>query len=110
MAGSRTERDRVAVDEPLEIRIGGRAVAVTRRTPGHDEELAISFCLSEGCGPRTPRISLRRKTALPVLERRLADGSLALHDALGELDTTRVAVDSVLLANVNTPDELRRLR
>ena len=42
-----TERDRVAVEEPLEIRIGGRAIAVTMRTPGHDEELAIGFCVSE---------------------------------------------------------------
>ena len=40
--------DRVAVEEPLEIRINGRPVAVTMRTPGHDEELALGFCLSEG--------------------------------------------------------------
>jgi FdhD protein len=45
------ERDRVAVEEPLEIRIGGRPVAVTMRTPGHDEELALGFCLSEGLEP-----------------------------------------------------------
>src|SRR3954449_3945556 len=45
-------RDQVAVEEPLEIRIGGRAVAVTMRTPGHDEELALGFCLSEGLRPR----------------------------------------------------------
>src|SRR5919204_5207637 len=44
-------RDRVAVEEPLEIRIGGRPVAVTMRTPGHDEELALGFCLSEGLRP-----------------------------------------------------------
>jgi FdhD protein len=50
------ERDRVAVEEPLEIRIGGRPVAVTMRTPGHDEELAIGFCLSEGLRPRGARV------------------------------------------------------
>jgi FdhD protein len=44
-------RDQVAVEEPLEIRIGGRPVAVTMRTPGHDEELALGFCLSEGLRP-----------------------------------------------------------
>src|SRR5207244_158766 len=44
----REERDQVAVEEPLEIRIGGRPVAVTMRTPGHDEELALGFCLTEG--------------------------------------------------------------
>src|SRR5216683_4995155 len=51
LPGGRAERDRVAVEEPLEIRIGGRPVAVTMRTPGHDEELALGFCLSEGLRP-----------------------------------------------------------
>src|SRR5205823_2300382 len=46
-----TDRDVVAVEEPLEIRIGGEPVAVTMRTPGHDEELALGFCLSEGLAP-----------------------------------------------------------
>src|SRR5919197_5886835 len=45
------QRDAVAVEEPLEIRIGGEPVAVTMRTPGHDEELALGFCLSEGLAP-----------------------------------------------------------
>jgi FdhD protein len=48
--------DRLAVEEPLEIRIGGRAVAVTMRTPGHDEELALGFCLSEGIDARAARV------------------------------------------------------
>lgn len=43
--------DLVAVEEPLEIRIGRRPVAVTMRTPGHDEELALGFCISEGLAP-----------------------------------------------------------
>src|SRR5438876_11770857 len=43
--------DLVAVEEPLELRIGGEPVAVTMRTPGHDEELALGFCLSEGLSP-----------------------------------------------------------
>src|SRR5881394_785670 len=47
------ERDQVAVEEPLEIRIGGLPVAVTMRTPGHDEELALGFCISEGLAPRS---------------------------------------------------------
>lgn len=51
-----TERDRVAVEEPLEIRIGGQPVAVTMRTPGHDEELALGFCLSEGLRPSGARL------------------------------------------------------
>jgi FdhD protein len=51
-----SERDQVAVEEPLEIRIAGRPVAVTMRTPGHDEELALGFCLSEGLRPREARL------------------------------------------------------
>lgn len=46
--------DEVAVEEPLEIRVAGRAVAVTMRTPGDDEELALGFLHGEGLidGPR----------------------------------------------------------
>lgn len=40
--------DEVAVEEPLEIRVDGRPLAVTMRTPGHDEELALGFLLGEG--------------------------------------------------------------
>ena len=39
--------DQLAVEEPLEIRLGGKSVAVTMRTPGHDEELVAGFLLSE---------------------------------------------------------------
>jgi FdhD protein len=49
-------RDVVAVEEPLEIRIGGSPVAVTMRTPGHDEELALGFALSEGLRPAGARL------------------------------------------------------
>ena len=42
------ERDEVAVEEPLEIRVDGAPLAVTMRTPGHDEELALGFLLGEG--------------------------------------------------------------
>src|SRR2546429_7113079 len=42
------ERDEVAVEEPLEIRVDGAPLAVTMRTPGEDEELAAGFLAGEG--------------------------------------------------------------
>ena len=50
------ESDRLAVEEPLEIRIGEEPVAVTMRTPGNDEELALGFCLTEGLDPVSARV------------------------------------------------------
>jgi FdhD protein len=46
--------DAVAIEEPLEIRVDGSPLAVTMRTPGHDEELALGFLYGEGLidGPR----------------------------------------------------------
>lgn len=41
-------RDQIAVEEPLELRVRGRAISVTMRTPGHDEELSLGFLISEG--------------------------------------------------------------
>jgi len=40
--------DPVAIEEPLEIRVDGEPLAVTMRTPGHDDELALGFLYSEG--------------------------------------------------------------
>ena len=49
------------------------------------------------------------KSALPVLERRLAIGELAIKDALAELDAATVELDSGLLANVNSARDLSAL-
>jgi FdhD protein len=56
LPGGRAIDELLAVEEPLEIRIGGEPVAVTMRTPGHDEELALGFCLTEGLAPVAARI------------------------------------------------------
>ena len=47
------QSDELTVEEPLEIRVGRKTLATTMRTPGHDEELAAGFLLSEGI-VRTP--------------------------------------------------------
>jgi FdhD protein len=46
--GRMREQDELAVEEPLEIRVDGRPIAVTMRTPGEDEELAAGFLAGEG--------------------------------------------------------------
>ncbi|MEQ1858916.1 MAG: formate dehydrogenase accessory sulfurtransferase FdhD [Chthoniobacteraceae bacterium] len=47
-AGLRAAKDLVAAEEPLEIRVEGRTVAIVMRTPGEDRELAAGFLLTEG--------------------------------------------------------------
>ena len=46
--GGQVDEDVVVVEEPLEIRIDGRPLVVTMRTPGDDEELAAGFLHAEG--------------------------------------------------------------
>src|SRR5947207_15467119 len=58
-------RDELTIEEPLEIRIGEKTIATTMRTPGHDEELAAGFLLSEAIvrnGDKIDKFS-RPKTA-----------------------------------------------
>jgi FdhD protein len=52
--------DEVAVEEPLEIRVDGVPLAITMRTPGEDEELALGFLYGEGLidGPRGASVTL----------------------------------------------------
>jgi FdhD protein len=56
LPGGDEREDRLAVEEPLELRVDGQPVAVTMRTPGHDEELALGFALSEGLRPLSARV------------------------------------------------------
>jgi FdhD protein len=70
------DQDPVAIEEPLEIRLGNRSISITMRTPGYDFELAAGFLFNEGiiksgrdiqeikyCGPdlnKNPRTNVVR--------------------------------------------------
>ncbi len=62
------ESDLVAVEEPLEIRVDGEPMAVTMRTPGHDEELAAGFLHGEGLVVSAPWIGLTEDLAHNTIE------------------------------------------
>ncbi len=52
-----SQQDLLAVEEPLEIRVGERNVAITMRTPGNDAELAAGFLFTEGILQQASQIS-----------------------------------------------------
>jgi len=62
------ERDLVAIEEPLEIRVDGEPVAVTMRTPGNDEELAAGFLFGEGLIEHAPDVGLSEDLAANTIE------------------------------------------
>jgi FdhD protein len=62
------ESDLVAIEEPLEIRVDGEPVAVTMRTPGHDEELALGFLHGEGLLERAAAVGLTDDLAANTIE------------------------------------------
>ncbi|MET1133047.1 MAG: formate dehydrogenase accessory sulfurtransferase FdhD [Aeromicrobium sp.] len=55
--------DRLTGEEPLEIRLNGRSLAVTMRTPGHDIELALGYLVSEGVVSRREQVRSARYCA-----------------------------------------------
>lgn len=80
-AGPSEDWDAVAVEEPLELRVEGKPLVVTMRTPGHDRELAAGFLYSEGVIDGADDIAamahvrdLRSRTD-NVLDLRLASGA-----------------------------------
>ena len=62
------ESDLVAIEEPLEIRVDGDPIAVTMRTPGHDEELAAGFLYGEGLIEQPPAVGLTDDLAANTIE------------------------------------------
>lgn len=79
-----------------------------RVTPALLQSLAAAARGVDAAVPQTgPLPGAYRPTALPVLERRIEAGELALHDALAELEANVVHCDEALLVNVNEPADLR---
>jgi molybdopterin-guanine dinucleotide biosynthesis protein A/N-acetylglutamate synthase-like GNAT family acetyltransferase len=76
--------------------------------PNDLRELAAQ-CLDVAVPPSGPLPGAYRRSSLPVLERRLAAGQLALRDALPELQVQIVDLDARALENVNEPTDLARL-
>ena len=66
-------QDLLAVEEPLQIRVNGRDLSITMRTPGHDRELAAGFLFTEGI-LKTPADVLSIDTGENSVTLTLADG------------------------------------
>ena len=83
-------------------------VDVPRMTPSAVRRLGEA-CRQAAVPGSEPLPAAYARSALPVLESRLAGGDLALRAALRELAVAQVELDLSLLVNMNTPGELRRL-
>jgi len=107
LPGAHSERDAVAVEEPLEIRINGEPIAVTMRTPGDDEELALGFCLTEGLAPRSaaPPSDLAANTVEVVADRRPVARNFYTTSSCGVCGKGALEAVAVEAAHVNA--ELR---
>jgi FdhD protein len=62
------QRDEVAVEEPLEIRVDNAPLVVSMRTPGHDEELALGFLYGEGLIKEAHHAGLTDDFAANIIE------------------------------------------
>ena len=99
VAGLRTAANDVCVVLPVDL----------PRIRCEDLVSLADACLDAAVPQTGPLPGAYRRSALPVLERRLASGDLALRGALDELDVQVVRLPSESLANVNTPDDLDRI-
>jgi molybdopterin-guanine dinucleotide biosynthesis protein A/predicted GNAT family acetyltransferase len=100
VAGLRAATTEVAVVLPVDV-------PLVRPT---DLQALADACLDAAVPPTGPLPCALRRTALPRFEARLAEGRLALRDALSEVETRVVDLDGSALANVNTPEDLDALR
>ncbi len=99
VAGLRAARHDLAVVIPVDVPLLTAAAL---------HELAAA-CRDVAMSPSGPLPGAYRRTALPELERALADERLALRAAIADLEVAIVDLDAALLVNVNTPDDVQRL-
>jgi molybdopterin-guanine dinucleotide biosynthesis protein A len=99
VAGLRAARTEIVVAIPVDM---------PRLTVGSLHVLADA-CRDAAVPPTGPLPGAYRRSALANLERYLDVGELRLRDAIAELDVVTVDLDASELANVNTPDDVRRL-
>jgi FdhD protein len=108
--------DRLAAEEPMEIRVGGpgeapTAVSVTMRTPGHDFELAVGFLRSEGIVSSSSDVSsVRYCDAVPRDEQRynIVTVQLTRPVALDGVQRRFSVTASCGICGTATLDQLRR--
>jgi molybdopterin-guanine dinucleotide biosynthesis protein A len=96
VAGLRAARHELCVAVPVDVPL---------LSPRSVRELAAA-CADAAVPQTGPLPGAYRKSSLAALERRLARGDLALRDALEELETRVVELDTAELRNVNTPADL----
>ena len=80
----RTAADQVAAEEPLEVRVEGRAAAITMRTPGHDLDLVAGFLLGEGVIDGIDDVRALAEVGPNVVDVRLAEGVPAARARLAD--------------------------
>lgn len=100
VAGLRAARNDVVVVIPVDTPLLTKAAV---------HELADA-CRDVAVPPSGPLPGAYRRSVRPALESALLAGRFALREAIADLDVAVVDLDTALLANVNTADDVRRLR
>ncbi|MRH27719.1 formate dehydrogenase accessory sulfurtransferase FdhD [Microbacterium sp. SYP-A9085] len=108
--GDHTARrsDTLAVEEPLEIRIGGEALTVTMRTPGHDVELAAGYLVAEGVITRSEQFGSAIHCGGPGTGGRIVE--TGPRPLLAQTDGNTYNVLDVTLAPGTPPPDAARAR
>lgn len=94
--GTRSETDLLAVEEPLEIRIGlpgvdkHKAISITMRTPGDDFDLAAGFLFTEGIIHTAGQIKNIRYCGLPAKDKNIRNTLVAELAGGIEIDLKRL--------------------